>query len=171
MYALLELASTPGSSIGRSVAGDPGGHADACHVKLSLRRPHPRRLRFTFPSFPPLPCSSSSSPCVGWGQCLLQLLLCRCLSLVSPRTTSGVQECTPVAYVNSTDVPICRHSTGLRAWSSSSPSLIFLQNTRCSTHTYHSRRQKSCWRRTARVEHFTGYSLRHITSYGRLGNI
>ena len=87
--------------------------------------------------------------------------------------TSGVQECTPVDYVNSTDVslPVCRHSTGLRAWSSSSPARIFLQNTRCSTHTYHCRRLKFCWRRTARVEHFTGYSLRHITSYGRLGNI
>ena len=42
------------------------------------------------------------------------------------------------------------------AWSSSYP-LIFLQNTRCSTHTYHSRRQKFCSRRTACVEQFTDY--------------
>ena len=74
---------------------------------------------------------------------------------------SGVQDCmsgtgTPIAYVNSTDVPICRHSTRLSAWSSSSP-LIFLQNTSCFTHTYHSRRQKLRCRRTARVEQFTGY--------------
>ena len=33
--------------------------------------------------------------------------------------------------------------------------LIFLQNTRGSTHTYHSRRQKFCCRRTARVKQFT----------------
>ena len=70
---------------------------------------------------------------------------------------------TPIAYVNSTDVPLCRHSTLLWARSSSSP-LIFLQNTRCSTHTYHSRRQKLCCRRTARVEQFT---IREITSYGQ----
>ena len=63
--------------------------------------------------------------------------------------------CTPIADVNSTDVPVCRHSTRLWAWSSSSP-LIFLQNTRCSTHTYHSRWRKFCCRRTARVEQFTG---------------
>ena len=31
-----------------------------------------------------------------------------------------------------------------------------VQNTRSSTHTYHSRRQKFCCRRTARVEQFTG---------------
>ena len=71
---------------------------------------------------------------------------------------SGVQDCvsgTPIAYINSTDVLICRHSTCLWAWSSSSP-LIFLQNTRCSTHAYHSQRQKFCCRRTARVEQFTG---------------
>jgi len=46
--------------------------------------------------------------------------------------------------------------TRLRARSSSSP-LIFPQNTNCSTHTYHSRRQKFCCRRTACVEQFTGY--------------
>ena len=32
-----------------------------------------------------------------------------------------------------------------------------LQNTRCSTHTYHSLRQKFCRRRTACVEQLTGY--------------
>ena len=58
--------------------------------------------------------------------------------------------------VDSTDVPVCRHSTRLWARSSSSP-LIFLHNTRCSTHAYHSRRQKFCCCRTARVEQFTGY--------------
>ena len=42
----------------------------------------------------------------------------------------------------------CRHSIRLRAWSTSSL-LIFLQNTRCSTHAYHSRRQKLRCRRTA----------------------
>ena len=61
-----------------------------------------------------------------------------------------------IDYVNSTDVPICRHSSRLWAWSSSSP-LIFLQNTRCLTHTYHSRWQKFCCCRTACVEQFTGY--------------
>ena len=61
-----------------------------------------------------------------------------------------------IAYVSSTDVPICRHPTRLWAWSSSSP-LIFLANTRCSTHAYHSRRHKFCCRRTAYVEQFTGY--------------
>jgi len=60
--------------------------------------------------------------------------------------------------VDSSDVPVCRHSTRLRAWSSSSP-LIFLQNTRCFTHTCHaSRRQKFRCRRTARVEQFAGCS-------------
>ena len=38
--------------------------------------------------------------------------------------------------------------TRLWAWSTSSP-LIFLHNARCSTHTYRSRRQKFCCRRTA----------------------
>jgi len=49
---------------------------------------------------------------------------------------SGLQDCmsgTPIDYVNITNVPICRHSTHLWAWSMSSL-LIFLQNTRCSTH-------------------------------------
>jgi len=53
------------------------------------------------------------------------------------------------------------------AWSSSSP-LIFLQNTRCTTHTYHSRRQKFCCRMTACVEQFTAATIRQITSYGQL---
>jgi len=35
--------------------------------------------------------------------------------------------------------------------------LICPQNTRCSTHTYHSRRQKLRSSRTAPVEQFTGY--------------
>jgi len=35
---------------------------------------------------------------------------------------------------------------------------IYLQNTRCSTHAYHSRRQKFCCRRTACAEQFIGYS-------------
>jgi len=39
-------------------------------------------------------------------------------------------------------VPICRHSTRLWAWSSSSPLVFPVQNTRCSTHTYHFRRRK-----------------------------
>jgi len=80
-------------------------------------------------------------------------------SAASTTETSGVQDCmsgTPIDYVSSTDVPICRHSTRLWAWSSSSP-LVFLQNTRCSTHTYDSRRQKFSSRRTAHVEQFTGY--------------
>ena len=33
---------------------------------------------------------------------------------------------------------------------------LLIQTTRCSMHTYHSRRQKFCCRRTARVEQFTG---------------
>ena len=70
---------------------------------------------------------------------------------------------TPIDYVNSTVVPLCRHPSHLWAWSSSSP-LIFLQNTRCSTHTYHSRRQKFCCRRTACLEQFTG-CYKQITSY------
>jgi len=45
----------------------------------------------------------------------------------------------------------------VRLWAWSSSPLIFIQNTRCSTHTYRSRRQKFCCRRTARVEQFTGY--------------
>jgi len=70
--------------------------------------------------------------------------------------TNLISNTTKFDYVSSTDVPICRRSTRFRAWSTSSP-LIFLQNTRCSTHTYHSRRQKFCCRRTARVEQFTDY--------------
>ena len=90
--------------------------------------------------------------------------------LAASTETSGVQDCmygTPVAYVNSTDVPICRHSTRLWAWSTSSP-LVFLQNTRCSTHAYHSRRHKFCCCRTACVEQFTGY---YTTATDGLGNI
>ena len=63
---------------------------------------------------------------------------------------------TLIAYVSSIDVPLCRHSTRLCAQSSSS-TLIFPQNARCSTHTYHSRRQKFCCLRTAWVEQFSGY--------------
>ena len=61
----------------------------------------------------------------------------------------GCMSGTPIDYVNSTDIPMCRHSTPL----------YFLQNTRCSTHTYHSRQRKfSCLTlRTTCVEQFTGY--------------
>jgi len=50
----------------------------------------------------------------------------------------------------------------------SSPPLIFLvQHTRCSTHTYHSRRQKFCCRRTARVCNSLPATIRQITSHGQ----
>jgi len=39
---------------------------------------------------------------------------------------------TPIARFNGANVPVCRHSTHLRSWSSSSP-FIFSQNTGCST--------------------------------------
>jgi len=69
-----------------------------------------------------------------------------------------------LAYVNSTDVP----STRLWAWSSSSP-LTLLQNTRCSTYTYHSRRQKFCCRRTVCVSVWNSLpaTIKQITSCGQ----
>jgi len=47
--------------------------------------------------------------------------------LAAGTETSGVHDCmsgTPVAHVNSTNVPICRHSTRLWARSSSSPLIL-----------------------------------------------
>ena len=55
---------------------------------------------------------------------------------------------TPIADVSSTDVPICRHSTRLWAWSSSSP-LIFLYSSTLAVPRTRTR--------TARVEQFTGH--------------
>ena len=84
--------------------------------------------------------------------------------------TSGVQDCvsgTPVDYVDSTDVPMCRHATRLRARSSSSP-LIFLQNTRCSTHTYHTLGDRSFAVAGPRVWNSLPATIRQITtSYGQ----
>ena len=99
----------------------------------------------------------SRRPLLGPGsvaiRCVLPVLWMTSCSHIMARNrqrkkTYSVYRGTPIDYVNSTDVSICRHSTRLSAWSLSSP-LIFLQNTRCSTHTYHSRRQKFCCRRTA----------------------
>ena len=55
---------------------------------------------------------------------------------------------TPIADVSSTDVPMCRHSTRLWAWSSSSP-LIFLYSSTLAVPRTRTR--------TARVEQFTGH--------------
>ena len=64
---------------------------------------------------------------------------------------------TPIDYVNSTDIQLVPEHGGRP----SSP-LIFLQNTRCSSHTYmyHFRRQKLRCRRAPGVEQCTGYYKR-----------
>jgi len=54
-------------------------------------------------------------------------------TLATSSAMSGVQEYGPASF-KSTDVPHCRHSTRLRAWSSFSP-LIFWQDTRCCADT------------------------------------
>ena len=64
-------------------------------------------------------------------------------------------------------VPICRHSTRLWAWSSSSP-LVFPYRTLAVPRTRTTFGDGSfCCRRTARVEQFTGYAIRQITSCGQ----
>jgi len=80
-------------------------------------------------------------------------------SLAAGPATSGVQDCvscTPIARFNGADVPVCRHSSCLRAWSPSP--LIFISITGCSTDANHLRWQKLHCRRTAPVEQFAGYS-------------
>ena len=62
-----------------------------------------------------------------------------------------------IRTVNSYDIQLIQ-------WSSSSP-LIVLQNTRCCTHTCHSRWKKLRCRRTARVEQLTGLRYINILSY------
>ena len=72
---------------------------------------------------------------------------------------SGVQDCvscTPITGFNGTDVPVCRHSSCLRAWSPSP--LIFVSITHCSTDANHLWWPKLHCRRTVPVEQFAGYS-------------
>ena len=59
--------------------------------------------------------------------------------------------CLPIARV-----PVCRHSTHLPAWSSSSP-FIFSQDTGCSTDVHQLRVHKFRCCGTAPVEHFAVY--------------
>ena len=71
---------------------------------------------------------------------------------------SGVQDGmsgTPIAYVDSADVPLCRHSTRLGAWSSSSP-LIFLHRTLAVPRTRTTLGDRSFAVAGPRVEQFTG---------------
>ena len=63
---------------------------------------------------------------------------------------------TPIARFNGANVPVCRHSTHLRARSSSS-ALIFSQNTGCSTDAHRHRGQKFRCYGTEPVEHFAVY--------------
>ena len=62
------------------------------------------------------------------------------IPLAASTETRGVQDCmsgTSIDYVNSTDIA--------RLWArSSSTPLIFLQDTRCSTHAYHSHQGRTC---------------------------
>ena len=83
--------------------------------------------------------------------------------------TSGVQDCvsgTPIAYVNSTDVLICRHSTCLWAWSSSSP-LIVLYRTLAVPRTRTTLCDRSFAVAGPRVWNSLLAARRQITSYGQ----
>jgi len=86
-------------------------------------------------------------------------------SLAAGPETSGVQDCmscTPIARFNGADLPVCRHSSCLGAWSPSSQ--IFISTTDCTTDANHLRWQKLHCRRTAPVEQF---DLRQISRYGQ----
>jgi len=93
-------------------------------------------------------------------------------SRTSYRPAGGETICPPppMAVRLAADLRPSADGSAVRTWSSSSP-LIFLQNTRCSTHAYYSRRQKFRCRRTACVEQFTGCYQHRSPATDSLGNI
>jgi len=74
--------------------------------------------------------------------------------------------CTLIADVNSTDVPVCRHSTRLWAWSSSSP-LVFPHRTLAVPRTRTTLGDRSFAVAGPRVWNSLPATIRQITSYGQ----